>query len=78
MLTRPQLQAHLLALGFTAAASPPSDETPLTYANLQVHLLDAPRLLARSAKGELVYLAATSASQLEEQLTRLLGYARPA
>lgn len=76
MLGPAQLRAYLHALGFTAC-SPASTESRLTCAHIEVQLLDAPRLLARSAQGDVVYLAVLSAAQLEEQLTSLLGYQRP-
>lgn len=74
MLTRQQVHDFLFALGFVGAA----EDALLTCAGIRVRLLDAPRIAASSARGGLVYLAVSSASQLEEQLTSLLGYRRPA
>lgn len=68
MLSRSQIQAHLLALGFTSAG----DCFSLPSAGLHVQLLDASRVVATSPKG-LAYIAVLSGPQLAEQLAHLAG-----
>ncbi|RZL16194.1 MAG: hypothetical protein EOO62_01965 [Hymenobacter sp.] len=72
MLTRQNVLDQLLSLGFAKDAT----EETLTYASIEVVVLDAPRIRASSRRG-VVYIVVLSATQLEEQLAGLLDYQRP-
>ena len=72
MLTRQNVLDQLLSLGFAKDAA----EETLSYSDIEVIVLDAPRIRARSRRG-VVYIVVLSAAQLEEQLTTLLHYQRP-
>lgn len=72
MLTRQNVLDQLLSLGFAKDAT----EEAFMYADIEVVVLDAPRIRASSRRG-VVYIVVLSAAQLEEQLTNLFHYRRP-